>query len=228
MLGGFSLRRGSTDVTPAPGHPATLVKLLALTGTMTVDQVIDALWPDADTTTGRQRLRNLLNRIRAQSGDIVVRNGDALVLHPGVQSDVELFERQAAAALASVDVTRVGLARLAISAYAGDLLPGDAYADWAAAARERLRRRALSLLDIAATGALEAGELDEAVRLLDVAIGIEPFGEHRYVQAASMLINQGRRAAARDLVRRAVTSLDELGLLPGRDLELLAGDLLAA
>ncbi len=225
LLGGFAARRGSDDVTPAPGHPATLVKLLALRGTVTTDQAVDLLWPDADAATGRQRLRNLLNRVRQQTGEVVVRQGESLVLAPSVIVDIDQFERAATDALAADPVSRPGLARLAIGAYPGELLPGDAYEDWTAAPRERLRRRFLSLVDLAAAESLRTGELDEAVRLLDAAIAVEPFGEDRYVRAAEALIVQGRRAAARDVVQRAVTSQAELGLSPGPALADLASSL---
>lgn len=225
LLGGFVARRGADDVTPAPGHPATLVKVLALRGPLTTDQAIDLLWPNADAATGRSRLRNLLNRIRAQTGDVVERKGESLVLSPTVVVDVTQFESSAAAALAADEVSRPGLARLALGAYHGELLPGDAYEEWAAAPRERLRRRFLALVDIATTASLKAGELDEAVRLLDAAIEVEPFGEERYVKAAGALLVQGRRATARDLVGRGVAALAELGVEPGPALATLAEQL---
>jgi DNA-binding SARP family transcriptional activator len=134
--------------TPSPGNPATLVKLLALRGVLTSEQAIDALWPDADLATGRSRLRNLLNRLRGQSGELIVRNGEALELARGVTTDVAQFESRVSAAFDAGAAERAGLARLALGAYAGDLLPGDAYEDWAAGPRERLRRRYLSLVDV--------------------------------------------------------------------------------
>jgi DNA-binding SARP family transcriptional activator len=222
LLGGFSARQGAQDVTPAPGHPATLVKVLALRGTLTTDQAIDLLWPDVDVTTARQRLRNLLNRIRVQTGDVVERRGDALVLASSVVVDVEQFERAATDALAADEVSRPGLARLALGAYPGELLPADSYEDWAAAPRERLRRRFLALVDQAAAESLRIGELDEAVRLLDAAITVEPFGEERYVQAAEALLVQGRRAAARDVVQRGLAVMGDLGVTPGPSLAALA------
>jgi hypothetical protein len=55
-----------------------------------------------------------------------------------------------------------------------------------------LRRRLLALVELvelvelAAPASLRTGELDEAVRLLDAAIAVEPFGEERYAQAAEV------------------------------------------
>jgi DNA-binding SARP family transcriptional activator len=217
-LGGFGVVRGAEIMTPAPGHPATLVKLLALRGAMTSEQVIDQLWPDTDVTTGRARLRNLLNRVRGQSGDLVGRSGEVLELLPEVTVDIGRFEQLVEAALAGGEHERPGLARVAMAAYGGELLPGDAYEDWAAGPRERLRRRYLSLVDIVAADALGRGDLDEAMRLLDMAIEHEPLEESRYARAAAALLAGGRRAAAREMLDRATGALDEIGVSPGPEL----------
>jgi DNA-binding SARP family transcriptional activator len=108
--------------------------------------------------------------------------------------------------------------------YAGELLPGDRYEDWAAAPRERLRRRYLALVDLLADDAEARGDLDEAVRQLDAGSAIEPLDERRYLRAARMLLLQGRRASARDVVRRALAVGAELDISPSAELrELVAG-----
>src|SRR6185437_15089538 len=68
----------------------------------------------------------------------------------------------------------VSSARAALAHYRGDLLPDDPYEPWAVAARERLRRHALALLDLCAASAASAGDLDEAVRCLERAIEMAP------------------------------------------------------
>ena len=89
-----------------------------------------------------------------------------------------------------------------------------AYESWAAMPRERLRRHALSLLDLCADAAAGAGELDEAVRCLVRATELAPYEEERYLAAARHLLAQGRRGAARSYVDRARSVLDELNLSP--------------
>lgn len=212
LLGSFAVLRGVELATPSPGNPATLVKLLALRGVLTSEQAIDALWPDADLATGRSRLRNLLNRLRGQSGELIVRNGEALELARGVTTDVAQFESRVSAAFDAGAAERAGLARLALGAYAGDLLPGDAYEDWAAGPRERLRRRYLSLVDVVAEDSFSRGDVDEGMRLLDLGIEREPLEERRYLVATRALMADGRRTAAREMVQRAAHALQELGI----------------
>jgi DNA-binding SARP family transcriptional activator len=156
-------------------------------------------------------LRNLLNRLRTSCGDLVERVGETLVLGPG-EVDAEGFERAAAAALAGSADERPGLARTALARYKGDLLPGERYEPWATAPRERLRRRYLELLDLLAEDAVERGDVDEAIRLLDQAQEAEPLDEDRYMRAAELLLFQGRRGSAQSLVERASAVREQLGL----------------
>ena len=222
-LGGFEVTADGRPLDLPPGRTATLVKLLALArDPVPLDVAIEELWPDSDAATGRRRLRNVLNRIRAACGELVVRtDGEALALGERVEVDMRLFLREAVEALAADGVRREALARTAVGRYGGELLPGDRYAAWAAAPREELRRRLLDLLDLLADEARERGELDEAIRLLDQGIAIEPFDEARYLACAELLLMQRRRGSARSLVDRAVELRDSLRLPPSPRLDRL-------
>lgn len=221
MLGRFEVQAGDRDVTPPAGRAAMLLKVIALRGTLTVDAAIDLLWDDCDIDTGRARLRNLLNRIRTASGGVVERHGELLRLAAGIEVDVERFERAAARVSESDDAGRVGAARAALAIHTGDLLPGDPYADWAAAPRERIRRQHLALVDLVTRHCLDQRELDEALRLLDIAIEAEPYEVWRYQAAAEALRTQGRPAASALLAARGLAMLDDLGLPPDARLEAL-------
>jgi LuxR family transcriptional regulator, maltose regulon positive regulatory protein len=213
VLGGFGVEADGRALEPPPGRPSTLVKLLALAGApVPAAEAIEELWPEVDETTGRRRLRNLLNRLRAACGELVVRDGDALTLAPGTEVDARGFE-DAALAMARAPVeARPGLARTALARYRGELLPADRYEPWATAHRERLRRRHLELLDLLAEDAVERGDVDEAIRLLDSAQLAEPLDESRYLRAAELLLFQGRRGSAQVLIERARRVTRELGL----------------
>ena len=132
VLGGFAVTRGGRPLPLAAGQGTQLVKLLAAHGGRVVtDRVVDTLWPDAEADSGRHRLRTLLNRVRADAGDLVVRDGDTLALAPGVAVDLERFESEARRALA------LGLSEPVLSSGARPL--GDRPLPRRAAARGSLR-----------------------------------------------------------------------------------------
>ena len=62
------------------------------------------------------------------------------------------------------------------------------------------------------------GEIDEAVRLCEQAIEVDVYEERRYVRAARLLSDHGRRTHARAVVGRAAAVLSDLGLEPSGEL----------
>jgi DNA-binding SARP family transcriptional activator/ATP/maltotriose-dependent transcriptional regulator MalT len=219
LLGGFEVRRGSQPLHPPPGRPATAIKaVVAAGGRMHAEELIEVLWPDAGPGQGRNRLKNLLSRLRASVGDVLIRDADSVLLAPGGESDAASFEaeaRRALTALAAGDQLRAAmLARSAMDRYSGDLLPGDRYEPWAAEPRERLRLRYLELIDLLAARAEASGEADEAARLVQRAIDTEPYDEERYLKLAGLFAEQGRSGSAGAVLRRAKAMLGELGIPP--------------
>ena len=216
VLGGFEARRAGTILDIPAGRPASLVKLLAVHGgRRPVDAVIESLWAGVEPSSGRKRLRNVLNRLREGVGELVARDGDALVLVDAAAVDAALFERRALEAFAEPGTAvSIDRARAALGLYAGDALPDERYEDWAVEPRERLRTRALELLDLLAAGAVRDGDLDEALRLLERAMEIDRLDERRYVRAAELLLQQGRRGRALDVLRASASAMHELGLEP--------------
>ncbi len=218
LLGGFGVARGARNVTPAAGRPATLVKLIALRGTIGVEEALELLWPDDEGEIDRARIRNVLHRVRSTSGELIERVGDALTLAPDVIVDAQRFEQAAAAALNAPREERAALARRALAWSTGELLPADRYADWADVPRERVRRRRLALLDLVADDAIAHGELDEAARVLDEAITDDPLEEMRYDRLARALLTQGRSRAALGVAQRGIAAAEELGVDPSAEL----------
>ena len=68
------------------------------------------------------------------------------------------------------------------------------------------------LLDLLTDDAVDRGDVDEAIRLLDQSQEAEPLDEERYLRAAELLIFQGRRGSAARLVERAARVQEELGV----------------
>jgi len=230
LLGRFELRRRGVPADIPPGRPARAVRAVAVAGgRMHAEELIEILWPDTDPERGRNRLRNLLSRLRVAVGDVLARDQQTIVMPPDVESDAALFEAQGRAALAARSAGQasraLGLARSAVDRYGGELLPDDRYEDWVQAPRQRLQALFVELLDVLAADAAERGDVDEAIRLLRRATECEPQDEDRYVRMAQMLASQGRTGSARTTLQRARTSLAELGLAAARPLVLLEAQL---
>ncbi len=218
VLGRFALTRGGRPVPLSPGQGTQLLKLVAVSGgRIPVEVAIDALWPEAGREAGRNRLRTVLNRQRAEAGEVIARAGELLLLAPEVQIDLGLFEAEGRRALAlglAEPALAVAVARAAVARYRGDVLPDDLYEEWARGPRERARRTMLALLDLCADAAAARGDLDETRRVIELTIDLAPYDDARYLRAATALLEQGRRGAALTVVRRARAALAELGLQP--------------
>ncbi len=218
VLGRFALTRGGRPVPLSPGQGTQLLKLVAVSGgRIPVEVAIDALWPEAGREAGRNRLRTVLNRQRAEAGEVIARAGELLLLAPEVQIDLGLFEAEGRRALAlglAEPTLAVAVARAAVARYRGDVLPDDLYEEWARGPRDRARRTMLALLDLCADAAAARGDLDETRRVIELTIDLAPYDDARYLRAATALLEQGRRGAALTVVRRARAALAELGLQP--------------
>ncbi len=207
------------------GQAARVLKLVAVGGGRAqAERVIESLWPDTPLSSGRNRLRTVLGRLREDALGAIVRDGDLLVLAAEVRLDLAAFHREArqAHALSSGDVgAAVAVASSAIARYHGDLLPDDLYEEWADEPREAARRTMLDLLDLCAAAAARRGDLDESRRLVQRTIELAPYEDDRYLRVAELLNEQGRRGAALSVIRRARSTLATLGLeLPPQLLEL--------
>ena len=155
VFGRFAVEFDGREV-PAMGPvPSRAVKFLAIAPQpVHVERLMDVLWPGTDPTVARTRLRNVVARIRSACGPLVVRSGDAVVLAGGADVDLWRFESDAVIALTSQrsdPAVANAAARRALSLYAGELLPGDIYAEWAQPARLHTRRLADALYDAIAT-----------------------------------------------------------------------------
>jgi DNA-binding SARP family transcriptional activator/pimeloyl-ACP methyl ester carboxylesterase len=192
-----------------------LVKLLALAPGRQLhrEQVMDALWVDAEVDKAGNRLhkaahyaRRALDRV-----DAVVLRGDLVSLLPGVpvEVDVEGFE---SAALVALNDGGVFAAERVLTRYPGEPLPGDLYAEWAAGPRERLT-------------ALRNRLLRQAHRW-QTLVELDPTDEEAHVRLMRELVRDGDRRGALDqydVLDRAMQR--ELGATPGPEATALRAQL---
>jgi DNA-binding SARP family transcriptional activator len=222
LLGRFELTVAGRVVPFGSGQEGRLLRMVAVSGEgLHTEQAIEALWPGVSPETGRHRLRTVLNRLRSSAGNLVARKRDLLVLDRTVRVDLAelLAQARRAEALASRDLALAAtVARAAIVRYRGELLPEDAYDDWAERPRARARRAMLDLFDLCATDAARRGDLDGVRRMVERAIELAPYDDLRYLKVASTLLEEGRRGEALAVVSRARSALAEVGIEPPRSL----------
>lgn len=160
-LGGFGVEREGRPVAEgprAPRRPLEILAALAVLGARDVPEgaVCDALWPESDADAAQRALETTLHRLRrlVDRGVVVQRARRLTLARDRCWVDLLELEARLDAALAA-PARRSGaagalhglagveeIARL----YRGPLLPGDD-APWAAARRDRLRRKLSRWLD---------------------------------------------------------------------------------
>src|SRR5689334_4137225 len=225
LLGGFAVSAAGVPVAEAAWkrrHAAAVVKVLALAPGRRLhrEQVIDLVWPDDTIAAAVPKLHKAAHYARHAIGvpDAVVLRGDQVLLCPGaaVTVDAAEFEELARRALAGAgDEAGTGAAGRALALYAGELLPGDRYEEWAGARRDQLRRQYLELLRLDGRWELVA-ELD-------------PADEHAHLALMRRhAANGDRHAALRQFDRLDRALRTELGVGPGPEATALRDQLLAA
>ena len=203
LLGGF---RVSVSVQSIPSaawkrrKAATLVKLLALTPGHRLHRewVLETLWPDLDPEAAGNNLHHTLHVARGlvqPRGSVLRLEQDHVSFTPpeAIWTDVEAFETLAARARRS---QRVEDYRAALALYSGDLLPEDAYDDWAHERRVSLHGCALALH-------LELGKLADrgkdtvsAIHALQGALRLEPACEEAHAELMRLYAQSGQRHQA--------------------------------
>lgn len=155
LLGGFRVSVG-TRIIGEDGwrlrKAASLVKLLALAQGHRLhrERVMDLLWPQLGVKAASNNLRQVVHAARrtlasAEGSRYLASDNESLVLCPAgsLWVDVDVFEEAAVSARRSRDPD---VYQVAFDLYAGELLPGDRYEEWAEGRREELRQLYLALL----------------------------------------------------------------------------------
>ncbi len=188
-------------------HAASLVKLLALSPSRRLhrEQVIDALWPGLSVDAAAPRLHKAAHFVRRATGlrDSVVLSGHSVGLFPDAEVCVDaiVFETTAVSAAAS---GRHEAIEAALARHGGDLLPDDAYEEWAFLPRQRLQWRHRDLLR-------RAGRWVELVE-------VDPTDEEAHVAIMRQALTVGDRAGARrqfEFLERMLH--EELGIGPSAE-----------
>ncbi|TLQ47701.1 AfsR/SARP family transcriptional regulator [Streptomyces marianii] len=216
---------------PGPKRRAVLALLaLAESRTVTIDRLVDALWPSQVPDSGRQALHNHVSRLRGHLGAASDRletrhDGYRLVLGDG---ELDLAQARALFAAAQHDA-RGGYALLR---QAHELWRGPVLADLAdvgpiAAAVEDCARLRQDVTDALIARAVAAGRAEEVVGLAAASWAADPLREPAVLLLMRALAATGQapRAlhTAREYRRRLI---DETGLDPSPALDATEHDIL--
>jgi ATP/maltotriose-dependent transcriptional regulator MalT/DNA-binding SARP family transcriptional activator len=222
VLGGLTVEVDGRRVEPT-GRPAELLGFLALQGSpCTAEQAIEALWPDGDAPRGRERLRTVLRRVRRDVGDLIERHEEQLRFRVGVTVDVDDFLKLARQARGGT-VNAEDAATAALGMYSGRAASLLGSNPWAEEPRRHLDQQAMAMYDLVAESAERDGRLDDAIRTLLDALRLDPLAEDRYLVAARLLAEQGRRSRALQVLDDGARALEEEGLTASAELDRLRG-----
>jgi DNA-binding SARP family transcriptional activator len=202
----------------------TLLKLLAVERPrlVTVDRIIEILWPDERPASPERNVAIMVSRVRAVLGAELIQGGRAgyrLAAGPGVVVDLDVaagFCEQAEGKLATAAAVALVAAERAYELLsAGTAIGEEHYADWAEPARDQVRELLRRVRLAAAEASLATGHPRRAAGYAEAAVAADPLDEaaHRwYISAAAAAGEQAKALAAYEALRQRLGR--ELGADP--------------
>lgn len=232
LLGGFHLVAAGTELRLPTRKAEALLACLALAPdrARSRETLIGLLWGDRGEAQARHSLSQTLSSIRRAFGDagatpIVVADAGSISLGSArVDVDVDRFERRA------TEGTPEALAEAA-ALYRGDLLEGlrlreQAFEEWLAGERNRLREQALGVFSVLLEQLGAAGRTDQAVEAALRLLALDPLQESVHRHLMRLYAAQGRPASALRQYELCVRTLrDELGVEPEAETTRLYGEI---
>lgn len=197
-----------------------LLKVVALQpgGQLLRDQLCELLWPDLEPRAATNNLHKNLYYLREvlsshlEDPGLISLAGDIVRLRDDVEVDYHGWLAAASSARGSGDPA---LYRQALTYAQDELLPGDAYEEWATTEREAMRSTTAELLREASAADISAGNWDAATGHAQDLLAIEPADEdaHRALMQLYFQLGSRHRALRQfELCREALQA--ELGVEP--------------
>lgn len=229
VLGGFTATFGGgpIDLEGVKPRARALLRLLALHAPVAVHREVlqEALWPEADASTGARSLQVAVSALRSQLGAlpgadparIVERQGDAYRLAvPPEAVDLRAFEQALAEAraLRSRGAPSREAFETALIRYAGDVLPEDGPAEWVVARRDRARLDAVEAALTLAEESLAADDPGGAVRACQVGLSLDRYHDPLWRLLIAARERAGDAGAASRDRREYAAVLAGLGVSP--------------
>ncbi|MCW5953988.1 MAG: hypothetical protein KIT69_17190, partial [Propionibacteriaceae bacterium] len=196
LFGGAVVEQDGVPRSLPDGQPSALAGVLALSARpLEIDEVCDALWPDADLALARQRLRNVITRVR-QVAPIVERTAVGLRLDPTVAVDCVEFERSVRTlGYQGADAPPAAL-REALALCPATLLPGVG-SERIAAYRRRYEQLVADLRRQLVNVLAEAGDPSSAAEEAESLLALDSFDDETPLRVARAFARAGDGASAR-------------------------------
>ncbi len=195
----------------------------------TLDDAVEALWPEADPRRGSEwfwtALGNLRTKLRQATGQkelkVIDRDGDLYRIEDVF--DVDLWSLQHSlkeGAQSRDDAVRQAALDRAVADYDGDLLVGLDWF-WLDTPREDLRQRMVDVLVWLGDRRWAAGDARAAWSALQRALEVDPYAEQIYRRIMRLQAKLSRPDDADVTYRRLQAKLDEVDLQPTSETEKL-------
>jgi DNA-binding SARP family transcriptional activator len=184
----------------------------------TIDEIVDALWPDTPPERVLKQFWHPLGDLRSfcrgpndTNLEVLQKAGEHYRPNPDeISCDLWDFEAGLSEATAASDDDRARTSlRRAVAAYDGDLMAGADH-PWLEPAREDLHRRAVDAHLRLAELEEQAGEADGAIEILDRVIAFDRYAEEPYRRMMTLYAEAGRHDAVRSTWRLLQRSLAEI------------------
>jgi LuxR family transcriptional regulator, maltose regulon positive regulatory protein len=234
-FGSIELRRGSWSGPELKIDKRRVRSLLAVLAahahtTLTRDQAIDLLWPDADADAGVNNLNQTVFQLRryidpgyrgGESPEYVISTSEQIGLNPElVMTDLEKVRSLPARLTTAGWDQRQHAARRAAGLVRGEFLADVRYEPWAATLQMAVHNEVRELLLPISLAPVTGYEIDVATQAATALVALDPFDEQATLALADCMARGGRRVAARDLIVRFVDRLQaELDEAPSPELE---------
>jgi DNA-binding SARP family transcriptional activator len=192
-----------------------------------VDQIEDALWPDADGDVAHHSFEMTLHRLRKLIGHekaIEYREGRVTLDPAYFWVDVWAFER----ILGGIDDKKreeltdsaALITQKAIEMYWGPFLAGEVEQSWMVSIRERLRRKFLRNVSWLANYWEQSQSYDRALECYERGLEVDELAEELYRHLIICYQRLGRQAEALSVYRRCKRTLSaSLGIEPSSETE---------
>jgi DNA-binding SARP family transcriptional activator len=227
-FGGFSLETEGRAVDDSAAKPKerALLHLLAMRAGERVhrEELIEALWPEADPDAGLHRLQVAISALRRLLGagaesaaSLLTRQGNAYGLAVPDDSDCDIWRFSArlrqASAFRNISVREESDAlEAALADYGGPLLPDDGPAEWVVGRRSMFQDAAADASARLANLRLERGELRAAAESARVGLSMDRFRDDLWKLLIDATDRCGYHAEAGQARRAYAAVLDELGV----------------